>query len=106
MNNTSHLIDLGLMGKTALVCGSSAGLGRACAEALLAAGCKVTLNGRDEVRLIQTASELQDTSGRQVPYIAADVTTEPGRAALLSHCAAPDILVNNAAGPPTGLLQE
>ena len=51
MQYTSHLFDLGLKDKTALVCGSSAGLGRACAEALLQAGCKVTLNGRDESRL-------------------------------------------------------
>jgi 3-oxoacyl-[acyl-carrier protein] reductase len=106
MQHTSHLFDLGLKDKTALVCGSSAGLGRACAEALLQAGCKVTLNGRDESRLRQATSELQDKFGRLVPYIAADVTTEPGRSALLSQCKAPDILVNNAAGPPTGLLQD
>ncbi|RYF40575.1 MAG: SDR family oxidoreductase [Comamonadaceae bacterium] len=99
-------MDLGLKGRNALVCGSSAGLGRACAEALLAAGCNVTVNGRDAGRVRRAAEEMQAAAGRPVPFIAADVTTPEGRAELVRQCAAPDILVNNAAGPPTGLLQD
>ena len=40
-------MDLGIRGRTALVCGASKGLGRACAEALAAEGVDVTITGRD-----------------------------------------------------------
>lgn len=99
-------IDLGLSDRTALVCGSSSGLGRACAEALLAAGCNVFLNGRDADRLRKTATEILDSSGHEARIIVADVTTADGRTSLLHACPAPDILINNAAGPPTGSLEE
>lgn len=94
-------LDLGLDGKTALVCGSSRGLGRACAEALSAAGARVVLNGLDPERLARTAAELGGLDA-----VAADVTTAAGRATLLAACAAPDILVTNAAGPPPGEFQD
>lgn len=100
----SHLIDLGLHGRTALVCGSSAGLGRACAEALLKAGCNVVLNGRDARRVKEAAEQMADAAGRPVAHVAADVTTNEGRALLQQACPSPDILVNNAAGPPTGTI--
>ena len=40
-------MDLGIAGRTAIVCASSKGLGRGCAEALAQAGCTVVINGRD-----------------------------------------------------------
>lgn len=95
-------IDYGISGRLAVVCGSSAGIGRGCAEALAACGARVVLNGRDEARLAATAAELRRTGDAQIEWIAADVTTEEGRAAVLARYPAPDILVNNAAGPPTG----
>ena len=95
-------LDLGLSGRTALVCGSSAGLGRACAEALTRAGATVVLNGRDPERLAAAAEELCNTTGVELSYICADVTSPAGRQTLLSQCANPDILVNNSAGPPAG----
>jgi 3-oxoacyl-[acyl-carrier protein] reductase len=91
-------MDLGIEGKSALVCGSSRGLGRACAEALLAAGVRVVLNGGDADQLEVTAKEIGDG----IRSVAADVTTSLGRAAVLATCPEPDILVNNAAGPPPG----
>lgn len=91
-------MDLGIEGKSALVCGSSRGLGRACAEALVAAGVRVVLNGRDPAHLEATARQI----GGETLAIAADVTTAAGRALLLDACPEPDILVNNAAGPPPG----
>lgn len=95
-------IDLGLAGKTALVCGSSAGLGRACAAALATAGATVVLNGRNETRLAATAAQLSDITEVPLAYICADVTTQEGRETLLTECASPDILVNNADGPAMG----
>jgi len=95
-------MDLGLEGRIALVCGSSAGLGRACAEALLAAGAVVTLNGRDAKRLRDAASEISDAVGRTVPFVVADVTSAEGRLTLQEACPAVDILVTNSAGPPMG----
>ncbi len=95
-------IDLGLAGKTAIVCGSSAGLGKASAAALARAGVKVTMNGRDAGKLKDAAAEIEAATGAKVTAVAADVTTAEGRAALLKVTPSPDILVNNAGGPPPG----
>src|SRR5215210_3599915 len=81
-------MDLGIAGRKAIVCASSKGLGRACAEALAQAGCEVVINGRDAKTLEPVAAEV------------ADVATAEGQAALLAACPEPDILVNNNAGPP------
>jgi 3-oxoacyl-[acyl-carrier protein] reductase len=94
-------VDLGIAGRTAIVCASSRGLGRACAEALLKEGVEVVINGRDPVRLEEALRELRDSTGGQVRAVVADVTTKEGRAALLAACPTPDILVNNNGGPPT-----
>lgn len=93
-------MDLGIAGRTALVCASSRGLGRACAMALAREGARVIINGRDPERLAQTAAEIRDETGAEVIAVAADVGTEGGRAALLSAAGEVDILVNNNGGPP------
>ena len=93
-------MDLGLAGRTAIVCASSRGLGRACAFALAEAGCEVVVNGRDRARLEETAGEIAKASGARVQAVVADVATADGQAALLAACPEPDILVNNNAGPP------
>ena len=49
-------MDLGIAGRKAIVCASSRGLGRACAEKLAEAGCDVVINGRDAARLEATAA--------------------------------------------------
>lgn len=95
-------IDLGIAGRTALVCAASRGLGRACAEALAQAGAIVVINGRDAETLAATAGAIAHATGASVSAVAGDVTTEEGRAAILAACPAPDILVNNAGGPPPG----
>ncbi|GAD47732.1 putative oxidoreductase [Caenibius tardaugens NBRC 16725] len=97
-----HGIDYGIAGRKALVCGSSRGLGHACAVALAQAGADVTLNGRDPDALARAADDLAAVLGHPVAYVIADATTAEGRAALLDACPEPDILVNNAAGPPPG----
>jgi 3-oxoacyl-[acyl-carrier protein] reductase len=93
-------MDLGIKGRRAIVCASSRGLGRACAQALAAAGCEVVINGRDEESLKATAAALGEATGTKVIPIKADVASAEGQAALLAACPEPDILVNNNAGPP------
>ena len=96
-------MDLGLNGKTALVCASSKGLGKACAMALAAEGVAVTITGRDAATLAAaTADILAQTPAARVAAVAADLTTAAGRSAILEACPAPDILVTNNGGPPPG----
>ena len=94
-------MDLGIAGRTALVCGSTRGLGRACAEALVREGVTVYINGRNAARLGEALGELRLISA-QVHAVQGDVSTAEGRSALLAACPQPDILVNNNAGPPPG----
>jgi 3-oxoacyl-[acyl-carrier protein] reductase len=93
-------MDLGIKGRTAIVCASSRGLGKACAMALARDGVEVVVNGRDRAVLEATAAEIRKAAGVKVTAIAADVSTHEGQAALLAACPAPDILVNNNGGPP------
>ncbi|MEM8702941.1 MAG: SDR family oxidoreductase [Pseudomonadota bacterium] len=93
-------MDLGLRGKKAIVCASSRGLGKGCAEALAEAGCDIVLNGRTEAVLDETRKEIQTRYNVSVLGIAADVSSPEGQRALLSACPDPDILVNNNGGPP------
>jgi 3-oxoacyl-[acyl-carrier protein] reductase len=95
-------MDLGIKGKTALVCGASKGLGRGCAEALAADGVNLVLVARSAEALEKTADEIRRTFGVTVTAVAADITTPDGRAQALAACPAPDILITNAGGPPTG----
>lgn len=95
-------IDLGLTGRRAIVCGSSSGLGFACAMSLAQAGATVTLNGRDADRLTAAAERIAEATGARPAAVAADVATEEGRAQLLGAAGHVDILVTNAGGPPAG----
>ena len=97
------MMDLGIAGKWALVCASSKGLGRGCAEALAQAGVNLVLNGRTIETLEATAADIRDTYGVTVITVAADVATEEGRDAILLEAGHVDILVTNAGGPPPGL---
>jgi 3-oxoacyl-[acyl-carrier protein] reductase len=95
-------MDLGIAGRRAIVCAASKGLGRACALALAQEGVAVTITGRDAEVLARTAEEIATATGVVVTQAAGDISTEAGRAAALSACPEPDILINNAGGPPTG----
>jgi 3-oxoacyl-[acyl-carrier protein] reductase len=92
-------LDLGIAGRKAIICASSRGLGRACAEALANEGVQVVINGREGARLDQALAELR-AAGANVIAVRGDITTDDGRRALLAACPEPDILVNNNAGPP------
>jgi len=96
-------MDLGIKGKHAIVCASSKGLGRGCAEALAAAGVNLVMNARGAEALHAAADAIRAAHGVEVTAVAADVTTPDGREAVLAACPSPDILVTNAGGPPPGL---
>jgi len=93
-------MDLGIAGRTAIVCASSRGLGRACAEALAQAGCKVIVNGRTREVVEATVNDLRARTSATVAGVVADVGDRAGQEALLAACPEPDILVNNNSGPP------
>ncbi len=94
---STQLFDLS--GRTALVTGSSRGLGRAMAEGLAAAGAAVVLNGSDPGRLAAAAAALRD-AGHTVHEAPFDVTDEAAVTAAFEgfdrEGVAIDILVNNA----------
>ena len=89
---------MGISGKKALVCASSKGLGRGCAEALAGEGVHLVINGRNGDVLAATASEIRSTYGVSVTEVACDVTTPEGQEMLLSAAGDVDILVTNAGG--------
>ena len=95
-------MDLGIRGKRALVCASSKGLGRGCAEALAEAGVDLVMNARGAEVLEATAAAIRARHQVDVVTVAGDITTEAGRAAVLAQGPF-DILVTNAGGPPPGL---
>jgi 3-oxoacyl-[acyl-carrier protein] reductase len=97
-------MDLGLKGKSALVTAASRGLGRACAEALIAEGAEVFISSRDEASIAKTAGEIKAAG-----WLAADVS-RPGEPEALVKAAITrmpglDVLVVNAGGPPPGTFQ-
>jgi 3-oxoacyl-[acyl-carrier protein] reductase len=94
------MLDLGIAGRRAIVCGSSRGLGRACATALARAGVEVVINGLDEARVAAAAEQIARETGARITPVAADVTTRDGQAKLLGVLPDPDILITNAGGPP------
>ena len=96
-------MDMGISGKKALICASSKGLGRGCAEALAAEGVNVVINGRNVEVLETTAAKIRETYGVQVIAVACDVTTAEGQAMIIVAAGEVDILVTNAGGPPPGL---
>ena len=99
-------MDLGIAGKWALVCGASKGLGFGCAQALVREGVHVLIVARGAEVLQAAAGRLQADperpSGTEVKYVAADITTEAGRADVFAMRKDFDIVITNAGGPPPG----
>ena len=95
-------MDLGIAGKRALVCASSKGLGRGCAEALADAGVDLVMNARGAEALEAAAHDIRLRFQVNVTTVCADITTESGRAEVLVQGPF-DILVTNAGGPPPGM---
>ncbi|MBL95971.1 MAG: 3-oxoacyl-[acyl-carrier-protein] reductase FabG [Alphaproteobacteria bacterium MarineAlpha3_Bin5] len=95
-------MNLGIKGRQALICASSKGLGRACAESLCREGVDITICARSPEVLAKTVTDIRRIGGGSVNSVACDVTTIEGQRALLAVCPEPDIVVNNAGGPPPG----
>ena len=99
-------MDLGIKGKWALVGGASKGLGRGCAEALAGEGVNVLMVARGAEALAAAAAEIRAAcaggTGAEVQFVAADITTPEGRAAVFAVRRDFDIVVTNAGGPPPG----
>ncbi|MGW2160921.1 SDR family NAD(P)-dependent oxidoreductase [Nonomuraea sp. NPDC001699] len=99
-----------MRGKTALITGSTGGIGKETARGLAALGARVILVGRDPERVRQAVDELR-ASGGQAEGVAADVTRRRDVAALAAQvaerCDRLDVLVNNVgASPPRRTLTE
>ncbi|MDM0114180.1 SDR family oxidoreductase [Variovorax sp. J22R133] len=98
-------MDLGIAGKTALVCGASKGLGFGCALALVKEGVNVVIVARGAEALEAAAAQLKASAAASGPFVktvAVDITTEDGRAAVFAVHRDFDIVVTNAGGPPPG----
>ena len=96
-------MDLGLKGKSAIVCAASSGIGRACATMLAREGASVVINGRTADTLEAAAAAIRaQAPDVEVKTVVGSVVDPAVRDALVSAFAAPDILINNAGGPPPG----
>lgn len=89
-------MDLNFSGKTALVTGSSEGIGLATAELLLKCGANVVINGRNDAKLQKVADQLRKKFPKgSLKVIAADLGTADGVEALIKQLPTCDILINN-----------
>ena len=93
-------MDLGIAGRSAIVCAGSRGLGRACALSLARNGVRLVINGRDQDVLEGTAQEIREETGVAVDTVAGDISEPAVQASLIEACPEADILVNNNGGPP------
>ena len=98
-------MDLGLKSKKALVCGGSAGLGKAIALSLTREGAKVTIVSRDSIKLDAAKTNIKELTGRTVATKVCDLSSESNRNQLNYLCEDIDILINNSGGPPLGGLE-
>ncbi len=96
-------MDLGLKGKTAIICAASSGLGRACAMALAGEGANVVINGRTRETLEEAAADICAVAPDvTISQVVGSVVDQGVREELVATAGAPDILINNAGGPPPG----
>jgi 3-oxoacyl-[acyl-carrier protein] reductase len=98
-----------LVGKTALVCGASKGIGKACAQALADRGARIILVSRSEGPLVQTANELSKVAAGEHIALACDMSErdrlrEQLKTIIDSKSGPVHIFINNTGGPSAGLL--
>ena len=93
-------MDLGIRGRTAIACAAWRGLGRAMAVALAREGVNLIINARSEAALATLADDFRRETGVSVTAVAAGIASEEGRRVVLAAAPNPDILINNAGGPP------
>ncbi len=104
------MINLNLTNKKAVVCGSTDGIGKACAVELADLGASITLIARDEEKLEEALAELSTSEGQRHDYLRADFQQPDYLKSVLQDYASNQneihILVNNTGGPPAGLAHE
>ncbi|WP_152392831.1 SDR family NAD(P)-dependent oxidoreductase [Paenibacillus guangzhouensis] len=89
-------MQLHLQGKTALVTGSTAGIGKAIAASLAAEGANVLINGRSEEKVMNTIQDIQGQyAGARLESVVADLGTDQGCQQVIEKYADVDILINN-----------
>jgi 3-oxoacyl-[acyl-carrier protein] reductase len=103
-------VDLGLEGRVAIVTGSSRGIGRAIAYGLAAEGVKVTVCARNQTQLMETAQQIESSTGTEVLSVRTDLTSKDNIESLVRKTVEKfgtvDILVNNTGGPAPILFHE
>lgn len=103
-------MDMGLKDRIAIVTGSSQGIGKAIAQGLSQEGAKVAICARNKQRLLDTAKQIESTTGCEILPVAADLTKVEDIKRLVdqtaNHFKRIDILVNNTGGPPPTIFQE
>lgn len=103
-------METGIKGKVALVTGASEGLGRACAEAFAAEGCRLAIVARRPAPLKKLAHQLEQLGAPEVLSLSADVAQlqdlERVFAKMFQHFGSIHILLNNAGSPPEGYFLE
>ncbi|MGB0368612.1 MAG: SDR family oxidoreductase [Flavobacteriales bacterium] len=103
-------MKIDLTGKRAMVCGSTAGIGKAVAVQLAEAGATVTLVARNEEKLKAVAAELNSDAGQTHGYLVADFSKpEALKIVVENHMASANpyhVLLNNTGGPPGGKANE
>jgi 3-oxoacyl-[acyl-carrier protein] reductase len=97
------IMDYGLKGKKAVVCGASAGIGFGAAIKLASEGSDVILVSRSEQHLMQAAKKIKDVTGNECSLFACDISRAPDidklSAYISSKSGRVDMLVNNVGGP-------
>ncbi|MFQ5916050.1 MAG: SDR family oxidoreductase [Nitrospinota bacterium] len=103
-------MDLGILGKVAIVNGGSMGIGKASAILLAQEGCEVGICARGEENLKKTAREIEEKTGKKALTVQADTTQEADAQNFVNqsvgHFGRVDILVNCAGSSPGGTLNE
>lgn len=99
-------MDLNFRGKRAVVCGSTQGIGKACALELASLGASITLIARNETALKSVLKELDARSDQDHNYLVADFAFPDQLKKVIEEFAQRNvvhILINNTGGPPAGL---
>lgn len=103
-------MDLGIRGKSALVCGAGKGIGRAAALALAQEGARLTICSRDAARLEATAADLRAQTGAEILAVPTNLSVGAEIDRLVERTLAQygglDILINNTGGPPAGKFEQ
>lgn len=96
-------MNLDLTGKNALVCGSTAGIGKAIAKELAEMGANLVLMARNEEKLKNSVAEMDASKGQNHSYVVADFSDVSNVKTAVESIQNPiHILINNTGGPPGG----